>query len=164
MSDLPMGTFPLGRRPGAWCRLHQWPRLVVHGVLREVLRFLILLNLRAAKWRLPSRTWLRQDCREARPPQPTHTGTAVFLAGLKKGIFTILAVTFWRIASIVISICNLVPSLAWEVSMLARAIIFFRIGDQVVDVALPTCFSPQYTGTATREAWLGAAGVRPNFS
>jgi hypothetical protein len=95
---------------------------------------------------------------------PPYTGTAVFLAGLKNGIFTIFAVTFCRIASIVISICSLVPSLECEVSMLASAIIFFSTGDHVVEVALPTCFSPQYTGTATREAWLGAAGVRPNFS
>src|SRR5271156_165103 len=70
----------------------------------------------------------------------TYIGTAVFLAGLKNGIFTILAVTFWRMASMVISICSLLPSLECEVSMLASAIIFFRTGDQVVDVALPTCF------------------------
>ena len=95
---------------------------------------------------------------------PIYTGTAVFREGLKKGILTILAVTLWRMASMVISICSLVPSLECEVSMLASAIIFFKTGDHVVDVAFPTCFSPQYTGTATREAWLGAAGVRPNVS
>ena len=81
-----------------------------------------------------------------------YTGTAVFLAGLKKGIFTIFAVTFCRIASIVISICNRVPSFECDVSTLASAIIFLSTGDHVVDVAFPTCFSPQYTGTATREA------------
>ena len=37
MPDLPMGTFPLGRGPGAWCWLYQRSRLVVHGVLREIL-------------------------------------------------------------------------------------------------------------------------------
>ena len=64
-------------------------------------------------------------------------------------------------ASIVISICSGVPGFAYSVSTLASAIIFFRIGDQLVVVALPTCFSPEYTGTATREACAGAAGVRP---
>ena len=42
-----------------------------------------------------------------------------------------------------------------SVSTLASAIIFFRLGDQVVVVALPTCFSPEYTGTGTREACVG---------
>ncbi len=41
-----------------------------------------------------------------------YTGTAVFLLGLKNGISTIFAVTLCRTASIVISICTRVPSLA----------------------------------------------------
>jgi hypothetical protein len=85
----------------------------------------------------------RLDGSETRRYTSIYTGTAVFLAGLKKGVFTIFAVTFWRMASMVISICSLVPSFECEVSMLARAIIFFNTGDHVVDVALPTCFSPQ---------------------
>ena len=64
----------------------------------------------------------------------------------------------------VISICNLVPICECGVPTLASAIIFFSTGDHVVVVALPTCLSPRYTGTATREAWLGAAGESPNFS
>src|SRR5260370_986464 len=90
-----------------------------------------------------------------------YTGVAVFLTGLKNGIGTTFTFVFSRIASIVISICSCVPSFACPVSTLASAIIFFRIGDQLVVVALPTCFSPEYKGTATREAWLGAAGVNP---
>src|ERR1700730_504992 len=90
-----------------------------------------------------------------------HTGVDVFLAGLKNGIAVTFTFVFRRIASIVISICNCVPGFACSVSTLASAISFFRIGDQLVVVALPTCLSPEYNGTATREAWLGAAGVSP---
>src|SRR5205814_10172550 len=80
--------------------------------------------------------------RSAAPGSERHyTGTAVFLAGLKNGSFTTLTVTFCRIASIVISICSLLPSCECAVSMLASAIIFFNTGDHVAVVALPTCFS-----------------------
>ncbi|SPF34340.1 hypothetical protein SBA1_1240011 [Candidatus Sulfotelmatobacter kueseliae] len=41
-----------------------------------------------------------------------YTGTAVFLGGLKNGSVTTSAFVFSRIASIVISICSCVPSLA----------------------------------------------------
>ena len=68
---------------------------------------------------------------------------------------------FRRMASIVISICSEVPGLEYSVSTLASAINFFRMGDQLVVVALPACLSAEYTGTATREACVGAAGVRP---
>src|SRR5205085_6005848 len=68
----------------------------------------------------------------------THTGIAVFLGGLKNGNFTTVANAFCRAASIVTSICNLVPGFAWAVSTLANAIIFFSTGDHVVDVAFPT--------------------------
>lgn len=71
-------------------------------------------------------------------PTTSQTGTAVFLAGLKNGSFTTVALAFWRIASTVISICNCVPMEEYEVSTLASAIIFFSTGDQVVEVALPT--------------------------
>src|SRR5580658_1435755 len=90
-----------------------------------------------------------------------YTGVAVFLAGLKNGSPVTLTFVFSRIASIVISICNWVPSFECSVSTLASAIIFFSTGDQLVVVAFPTCFSPEYNGTPTREAWLGAAGVSP---
>src|SRR5579863_1489776 len=90
-----------------------------------------------------------------------YTGVAVFRGGLKKGRAVTFTLVFSRTASIVTSICSDVPGLEYSVSMLASAIIFFRIGDQLVVVALPTCFSSEYTGTATREACAGAAGVRP---
>src|ERR1700722_9268238 len=70
-----------------------------------------------------------------------YTGTAVLRSGLKNGIFTIFAVTLCRIASMVISICSLLPIWECAVSTLARAIIFFNTGDHVVVVALPTCLS-----------------------
>ena len=72
-----------------------------------------------------------------------YTGTAVFLAGLKNGIFTTRAVTRCRMASIVISICNLLSIFECSVSTLAKAISFFNNGDHVVEVAFPTCFSPK---------------------
>ena len=61
-------------------------------------------------------------------PSLNYIGTAVFLAGLKNGSFTTFAVTFCRMASIVISICSLLPSCACAVSMLASAIIIFITG------------------------------------
>ena len=73
---------------------------------------------------------------------PAYTGTAVFLAGLKKGSFTRVAVTFCRTASTVTSICSFVPGAEWAVSTLASAIIFFKTGDHVVEVAFPTCRLP----------------------
>ncbi len=77
---------------------------------------------------------------------------------------TTVAVTFCRRASIVSSICSCMPGLEYGVSTLASAIIFFNSGDHVVEVARPTCLPPEYTGTCTREACAGAAGVRPNLS
>ena len=72
-----------------------------------------------------------------------YIGVAVFLGGLKNGRVVTLTFVLRRIASIVISICNEVPGLAYSVSTLANAINFFRIGDQLVVVALPTCLSPE---------------------
>ena len=80
-------------------------------------------------------------------------------AGLKNGSVATFTFVFNRIASIVISICRSVPGLECSVSRLASAIIFFNVGDHVVVVAFPTCRSPAYNGTGTRDAWLGAAGV-----
>src|SRR5215469_2848169 len=71
-----------------------------------------------------------------------YTGTAVLRAGLKNGVFTTVTPTFRRIPSMVSSICNWFPRRAWPVSMLASAIIFLSSGDQVVEVALPTCLPP----------------------
>ena len=105
--------------------------------------------------------WISSACQGR--SADSYTGTAVFLSGLKNGIFTTLAVTVCRTASMVISICSLVPICECAVSTLASAIIFFSTGDHVVVVALPTCLSSRYTGTATREAWLGAAGDKPEF-
>ena len=88
-------------------------------------------------------------------------GVAVFRGGLKKGSFATVAVTLCRTASTVSSIWRLVPGSAWPEATLAKAIIFLRRGDHVVEVALPTCTRPLYTGTATREAVLGTWGARP---
>src|SRR5581483_7746411 len=89
------------------------------------------------------------------------TGVAVFLAGLKKGSFVTVTGTLWRTASIVISISSRVPGSECSRLTLASAIIFFSSGDQVVDVAFPTCVPPRYTGTATRDAVLGVVGTSP---
>jgi hypothetical protein len=75
--------------------------------------------------------------------EKNQTGTAVFLAGLKNGNFATVAKAFSRTASIVTSICNLVPGCEYAVSRLARAIIFFSTGDQVVEVAFPTWRLPE---------------------
>jgi len=75
--------------------------------------------------------------RRAKPghsPQ-SYTGVAVFRDGLKNGSPVTFTFVFSRIASIVISICNSVPGLECSVSTLASAIIFFKIGDQLVVVA-----------------------------
>ena len=90
-----------------------------------------------------------------------YTGVVVFRGGLKNGSVVTFTFVFRRTASMVTSIWSGVPGLEYSVSILASAIIFFRIGDQLVVVALPSCFSTEYTGTATREACAGAAGVRP---
>src|ERR1700686_5823678 len=101
-------------------------------------------------------------CPSYKPRRGIHyTGLAVFLGGLKNGSVVTFTFVLRRIASIVISICSEVPGFEYSVSTLASAINFFRIGDQLVVVALPTCFSPAYTGTAMREACVGAAGVSP---
>jgi hypothetical protein len=92
------------------------------------------------------------------------TGIAVFLGGLKNGIGTTLAATVLRTASTVISMCRIVPGVECSRPTLASAIIFFKVGDHVVDVAFPTCRPPRYTGTATREAMLGTWGAIPALS
>src|ERR1022692_1433426 len=103
----------------------------------------------------------RRTAEGGRPHMKHHTGVAVFLGGLKNGRGVTFTFVLRRIASIVISIWSEVPGFAYSVSTLASAISFFRIGDQLVVVTLPACLSPEYTGTATREACAGAAGVRP---
>src|ERR1019366_2621691 len=71
-----------------------------------------------------------------------YTGTAVFRFGLKNGNDTTVAVVFIRCASIVNSICSLVPRFEYSVPTLASAISFFSSGENAVVVALPTCLSP----------------------
>ena len=66
-------------------------------------------------------------------------GVAVFLFGLKNGVLTTRALTRCRTASTVISNCTFVPGLVKPLFIVAKAIIFFKVGDQVLDVALPTC-------------------------
>ena len=63
------------------------------------------------------------------------TGTAVLRGGLKNGMATTLAETVWRAASTVISMLSVVPAAECSRLTQARAIIFFSVGDQVVDVA-----------------------------
>src|ERR1700733_14270911 len=78
------------------------------------------------------------------PPCPViYTGVAVFLGGLKNGKVVTFTLVFSRMASIVISICSDVPGFAYSRSTLARAINFFKTGDQLVVVALPACLSPE---------------------
>ncbi len=69
-----------------------------------------------------------------------------------------------RTASTVISTLSVVPTAEFSRLTQASAIIFFKVGDHVVDVALPTCRPPQYTGTATRDAMLGTCGAIFNLS
>ena len=58
-----------------------------------------------------------------------------------------------------------VPAAACSRAQLeASAIIFFKVGDQVVEVAFPTCRPPRYIGTAKRDAMLGTCGAIPIFS
>src|SRR5438874_5703986 len=90
---------------------------------------------------------IRRECR-TKPLRRTdsitaYTGTAVFLVGLKNGIFVTFAAAFCRTASIVTSIWRVVPSFANAVSTLASAMSFLRTGDHVVEVALPTCRVPE---------------------
>ena len=58
--------------------------------------------------------------------------------GVKKGRGTTFAETLWRTASTVISMLRLVPRAELSRLTEASAIIFFSVGDQVVEVALPT--------------------------
>src|SRR6266478_5146579 len=92
------------------------------------------------------------------------TGTAVFLGGLKNGMAATFAETVWRAASTVISMLSVVPAVECSRLTQASAIIFFSVGDHVVDVAFPVCRPPRYTGTATRDAMLGTCGAIFNLS
>ncbi len=60
--------------------------------------------------------------------------------------------------------CSVVPTAECSRPTVASAIIFFNVGDQVVEVAFPTFRPPRYTGTAVREAMLGTCGAMPIFS
>jgi len=61
------------------------------------------------------------------------------LGGLKKGSGTTFAETVCRTASTVISVCSEVPGPECSRPTEAGAIIFFKVGDHVVEVAFPTC-------------------------
>ena len=89
---------------------------------------------------------------------------AVLRGGLKKGRPTILAETVLRTASTVSSMLNVLPTEALSRLIEARAIMRLRVGDHVVEVALPTWRPARYTGTATREADAGTWGGIPMFS
>src|SRR5258708_25752950 len=92
------------------------------------------------------------------------TGTAVFLGGFKNGRGTNFAEAVCRTASTVICMLRVVPAAECSRLTQASAIIFFSVGDHVVDVALPTWRPPRYTGTATRDAMLGTCGAIFNLS
>src|SRR2546422_179413 len=92
-------------------------------------------------------------------PKGHSAGVAVFRGGLKKGSGTTVAFAVCLTASTVNSIPSSAPGGAHSLSTLARAIIFFSVGDQVVEVALPICVRPLYTGVAMREAVLGTWGA-----
>ncbi|HYL63897.1 MAG TPA: hypothetical protein VE077_14855, partial [Candidatus Methylomirabilis sp.] len=62
------------------------------------------------------------------------TGTDVFLGGLKNGNATTFAETVCRTASTVISNFTVDPNDERSRSTQANAIIFFNVGDHVVDV------------------------------
>src|SRR5579884_3030567 len=124
----------------------------------------------------PDATGVREFCRAplaafarargqvfARTRDP-QTGTAVFLGGLKKGSGTTRALTVCRTASTVISMPSVLPGAAYARSTQASATIFFSVGDQVVEVALPACRPSRYAGTATREAMPGTCGAMPSLS
>src|SRR6266478_2450053 len=102
--------------------------------------------------------------RSSQAGEPQITGTAVFRGGLKNGIATTFAETLCRTASTVISTLSVVPTAELSRATHASAIIFFKVGDHVVDVALPTCRPPRYTGTAKRDAMLGTCGAIFNLS
>src|SRR5277367_3903752 len=88
-------------------------------------------------------------------------GAAIFLGGLKNGNGTILADTDFRAASTVNSMFSVDPNVALSLLTEASAIMRFSVGDHVVDVALPTCRPPRYTGTATRDPVPGTCGAIP---
>src|SRR5260370_39648689 len=83
------------------------------------------------------------------------TGTAVLRGGLKNGMGTTFSETVWRTGSTVISTLRVVLAAECSRFMQASAIIFFSVGDQGVDVALPICRLLRLTGRATPEAMLG---------
>src|SRR6187399_1775232 len=89
---------------------------------------------------------------------------AVFLGGLKNGVGVTVAPTRCLTASMVTSMSSLLPARAPSPSTVASAIIFFRTGDHVVEVALPTCAPLRYTGTAARDAVAGTCGGNCSFS
>src|SRR5882724_494857 len=87
---------------------------------------------------------LQKNDREGGPAGGANQsgGVEVFRGGLKNGSVTTRAPTVCLTASTVISNSSLVPGAALPLSTVARAISCFRMGDQVVEVALPTCRRP----------------------
>ncbi len=77
--------------------------------------------------------------RNSRAGELQITGTAVLRGGLKNGMGTTFAETVCRTASTVISTFSVLPAVACSRLIQASAIIFFSVGDHVVEVALPIC-------------------------
>ena len=64
-------------------------------------------------------------------------GVAVFRLGLKNGVFTTVAETRWRTASMLISNSRTLPGFAnWRFNV-ASAMSFLSVGDYVVEFAFP---------------------------
>src|SRR5436309_15695960 len=74
-------------------------------------------------------------------------GVAVLRGGLKNGKGTTFAPTLCRTASTVSSVSSAVPGEAYSERTLAIAIMRLSVGDQVVEVARPTCRRRPSTGT-----------------
>ena len=69
---------------------------------------------------------------------------------------TTVTPTCRRLWSTVNSISRRLPRATASEATVARAIILFRVGDQVLLVALPTWIPSRKTGTETREAVAGS--------
>src|SRR5690348_17060562 len=109
------------------------------GAWKLLFRAKLLEHKSAAQRRIPAR---RIDAARSLFPSFKElrfqsSGKAILRGGLKNGSLATVARTRWRTASTVYSIRNFVPGSETLLSTLASATIFFNVGDQVVEVALP---------------------------
>ena len=97
-------------------------------------------------------------------PRATYTGIAVFLSGLKNGIFTTFAVAFCRMASIVISICSLVPSLRVRGFHAGQRNHLLQHRGPSGRSRFADLLVAGIDGNCHARGLAGSAGVSPNFS